>query len=67
MITLQYELKTKNGMGKIRTYQSISELNDEFGVKTLHPLINVVDMSTAPQVDIRGAHCYDFYCCEARI
>ena len=48
-------------MGKIRTYQSISEFNDEFGVKTLHPLINVVDMSTAPKVDIRGAHCYDFY------
>lgn len=48
-------------MDKITTYNSIDSFNKRFGVKTLHPLINIVDASTMEPVEIEGSHCFNFY------
>jgi AraC-like DNA-binding protein len=48
-------------MEKIRTYDSIDEFNREFGIETLHPLINIVDAAQANPVVIDGDHCFNYY------
>jgi AraC-like DNA-binding protein len=49
-------------MDRIKTYDSISEFNREFGIETLHPLINIVDMAQAEPVIIDGPYCFGYYC-----
>jgi AraC-like DNA-binding protein len=48
-------------MDNILTYDSIDEFNREFRIETLHPLINIVDISQANPVVIDGDHCFNYY------
>lgn len=48
-------------MGKIRNLDSIQDYNEELGVKTLHPLVNVVDFSELESIPL-GLKRFGFYC-----
>ncbi len=48
-------------MNRIIKYESIDDFNKENGIETLHPLINIVDISSAPSVRIADLHSFNFY------
>ncbi len=48
-------------MEQIIKYHSIDQFNKKYGIETLHPLINIVDISTVPYVSISDAFSFDFY------
>ncbi|MDR1338752.1 MAG: helix-turn-helix transcriptional regulator [Prevotellaceae bacterium] len=48
-------------MDRIITYSSIDGFNKEFGIETLHPLINIVDIAGLRPVEVDGPHCFNYY------
>jgi AraC-like DNA-binding protein len=48
-------------MAKIMTYDSIDEFNRELGIETLHPLINIVNVTQAIPVLTEGDYCFNYY------
>lgn len=48
-------------MGKIENLDSIRQYNEGLGAKTLHPLVNVIDMSELPYIK-HGLKRFGFYC-----
>lgn len=48
-------------MERITTYDSIDKFNREFGIETLHPLINIVDVAQAAPVLTEGKYCFSYY------
>jgi AraC-like DNA-binding protein len=51
----------KFDMARITTYGSIDEFNREYGIETLHPLINIVDVTQAISVLTEGDYCFNYY------
>jgi hypothetical protein len=39
----------KDGIGKIKRFEAVSDYNDFNNTETLHPLVSVIDMSKAVQ------------------
>jgi AraC-like DNA-binding protein len=48
-------------MDSVTVYESIDGFCKEFGIETLHPLINIVDIAHSKPVEIDGLHCFNYY------
>jgi AraC-like DNA-binding protein len=48
-------------MDRIVVYDSIDGFDKKFGIETLHPLINIVDIARSKPVEIDGPHCFNYY------
>lgn len=49
-----------NNKNNIRTFETIHQYNTLLGQETLHPLVNVIDLSTAPRLN-NGLNSFGFY------
>lgn len=60
-IYLNYICKKLHAMAELTNIDNIQDYNEILGVETLHPLVNVVDMSTLPSIKHMKL-IFGFYC-----